>query len=259
MLELKTAAADGPDARSVRKLNARIEELGKASRFSAATSGIGLAILVGSMAIATWRLEIAEKGVATKRVELEKAQKALAVTLDERRELTTQNANLEATKDVLAAQVDALAKQKDDMLAAVEGARTLKDAQSGVQNAAKSPRERAMILWKQGFAAYNAGRLIEAGELYERSHDTDPKYAPALNSLGNMAYEKGDFGTADALYAQALALEPDYAPGVYNRALIAKNQGRMQDALLLAKQALTVRPGYQPAVALKRDLEATPH
>jgi tetratricopeptide (TPR) repeat protein len=118
-----------------------------------------------------------------------------------------------------------------------------------------SPHARAVVLWKQGYAAYNAGNATQAKQLYEQARQADPKYAPAANSLGRLAYEGGDVDNAKKLYSEALAGDPTYAPALHNLALIAKRKGDLPEASRLTEQALQARPGYAPAVTLKSDLQ----
>ena len=74
--------------------------------------------------------------------------------------------------------------------------------------------------------AQRAGRIAEAGRLYQSVLDEDPDNFDALHMLGVVQYELGQLASAEALVRRAVALNPDYAPAGVNLELILAQQSR---------------------------------
>jgi Flp pilus assembly protein TadD len=120
-----------------------------------------------------------------------------------------------------------------------------------------SKREKAREQWRQGFAAFNRGSLGAAQKFYEEANRIDPKYAPAVNSLGLLASTNGDLKTAMIRYREAAKLDPKYAPAAGNIAALLLKQGELREAKDWATTALSANPDYAPArVSLDRIQQA---
>jgi protein O-GlcNAc transferase len=136
-------------------------------------------------------------------------------------------------------------------------------------------------LLQQGIAHHRAGRLTEAGELYQQVLALEPAHADCLNLMGVVANQVGrpdlavDYlgralavedksaiyhnnlgqallalGRLDAAIAsfrRALALEPKLAEAYANLAIAFRNQGKTSDALALFRRALELKPDFAQA------------
>jgi tetratricopeptide (TPR) repeat protein len=117
---------------------------------------------------------------------------------------------------------------------------------------ATSQRERARVLWAQGYEAYKAKNYERAEELYQNSHKADPTYAPAVNSLGNIALVRRDYVRSEKFFRDAAKLDPEYAPAAYNLVLVLDAQKRSEDAEAQLSEAVRVSPKY----ALRNQVES---
>ena len=89
-------------------------------------------------------------------------------------------------------------------------------------------------------ALHRAGRLAEAGELYERILEVDPQQPDALNFLGIVLLHRGRIGDAIALLEKSIAIDPS-RPDVYNNlgnVLLAAE--RVDDALAAYEKAIEI-------------------
>jgi tetratricopeptide (TPR) repeat protein len=95
--------------------------------------------------------------------------------------------------------------------------------------AGSKPNVRAMLL---------AGRIMEAkklplkaSEMYKRTIQTNPRFAPAYNALGVLYYQGRQFDTAITMYAKTVIPTWKYDAGAYARlALLHLARGRTNDA-----------------------------
>jgi Tfp pilus assembly protein PilF len=132
----------------------------------------------------------------------------------------------------------------------------LAEVKALMMNSKTAPRAKAISLWNQGYAAFNAGDTQTAKKLYQQAKDTDPEYAPAVNSLGRLLYESGDIKAAQPLFEQAARIDPKYVPTIHNQALVAEKQGKHEQAIELNKRSLQLKPNYAPALSFKESLKA---
>jgi tetratricopeptide (TPR) repeat protein len=117
---------------------------------------------------------------------------------------------------------------------------------------AVSPRERARVLWSQGYEEYKKKNYARAEELYQSSAKVDPSYAPAVNSLGNIALLRRQHDRAEKYFRDAAKLDPTYAPAAYNLVLALEAQQRPEDAKSQLAEAIRVSPKY----ALRTEVES---
>jgi protein O-GlcNAc transferase len=129
---------------------------------------------------------------------------------------------------------------------------------------------------------HQAGRLVQAAQLYQEILARDPQHADALRLLGVVAYQHGQLARAADLLAQAirvnprlaeyhndlglalhalgrhdhaieefqaaLQLKPELAEAHYNLANALKAHGRIDDAIATYQVALQLRPRYPEAL-----------
>jgi DNA repair exonuclease SbcCD ATPase subunit len=185
-----------------------LEKLGKASRRAAIEGGLGIAILIGSLAFAGFRLSVAQNKLAAaneklstiqdqvKELENAKAQKEADLASLEQR-----NAKARETADSLAQKIGDLQNQLNELEAAapqtvrtatiLSGARhslaDLKETSQQLQAAASTPlpstskKEVASKKEREGFEKLVAGDYDDATAAFQASEAAYPGY--------HMAYE----------------------------------------------------------------------
>lgn len=97
-------------------------------------------------------------------------------------------------------------------------------------------------------AAHNAGRLLEAEELYRRLLAEQPGHAHALNNLAILCKQSGRLEEALEFYGRSLAAEPGFAAGHYNMAMLYERLGRFDEAATAYGEAIRLQPGNADAM-----------
>ena len=91
---------------------------------------------------------------------------------------------------------------------------------------------------------HGAGRLSEAGNIYQQILQVEPNHPVALHLLGLIAHQAGNHDTAVEIFMKALAIKPDYA-------LAHSNLGNALKALEKPEEAIA---SYQKAIDINPDL-----
>ena len=146
--------------------------------------------------------------------------------------------------------------------------------------AAQSPASTS-ALFAQAITHHQAGRRVEAEQLYQRILAMDKRHADSLHLLGVVAYQDGRFDVAADLisqairlrgsdasfflnlgnalqaqqkldaaiarFEQAVALRPDFAQALYNLGNALQDQGQLDAAIARYRQALSISPDYVTA------------
>jgi tetratricopeptide (TPR) repeat protein len=97
------------------------------------------------------------------------------------------------------------------------------------------------------FAAFTAGRLVEAEHLCQRIIDAKPDLFDAHHLLAVVRSRQGKNETALASYDRALNLRPDCAEALCNRGLALYELKRFAEALTSYERGLTLRPDFAEA------------
>jgi protein O-GlcNAc transferase len=140
---------------------------------------------------------------------------------------------------------------------------------------------RVRELFAAAMSRHQAGRFVEAEQLYAQVLQSDPRHPDALhllgvlahqtgrhdsaavligkaivenarvpafhNNLGNVRRAQGRLHDADASYQRALALKPDYFEVYYNLGLIRQAQGRLDEAVACYGKVLGHKPDHADA------------
>ncbi|MEE9139761.1 MAG: tetratricopeptide repeat protein, partial [Alphaproteobacteria bacterium] len=104
--------------------------------------------------------------------------------------------------------------------------------------------------------AHQAGRLAEAGALYDRVLRSQPNNAQALNLRGVTAHQTGASDAGIELIRRAIRLRPDVADFHNNLGNVLKAEGKLREAVAAYNKAIEADPAYPVAylnlgVALK--------
>ena len=92
-----------------------------------------------------------------------------------------------------------------------------------------------------------AGRLPEAGGLYRRILQADPKQPAALHLLGVIAHQVGKNDVAVELIGKAIAIKPDYAEAYSNLGLTLQDQGKLDEGIANYHKAIAIKPDHVEA------------
>ena len=93
-----------------------------------------------------------------------------------------------------------------------------------------------------------AGRLAEAGELYQKALAIDPNDFDALHLSGLLAYQSGDSAKAVDLIARALSRQPSNPFALNNLGNALAALGHAAEAISSYRSALTYKPDYPDAL-----------
>ncbi len=92
------------------------------------------------------------------------------------------------------------------------------------------------------------GRLLEAGEAFQRTYDREPDCREAIVGLTTVALETGAWEKALVLRRKLAAAGESLPDVTYNLGVVLERQGRMEDALRFYCEALKERPRFPEAL-----------
>lgn len=96
---------------------------------------------------------------------------------------------------------------------------------------------------------HQAGRVVEAEDIYRRILGADPEYADAMQLLGVLAAQTGRHAEAYRRLRIAVALRPDGAGGLSNLAGVEQSADALDDAVRHYGRALRLMPDFADAYA----------
>jgi len=110
------------------------------------------------------------------------------------------------------------------------------------------PQQQLAIEWyNRGLTLQQQGRLDDAAHAYRQAIQINPRFAEAINNLGNVLKDQGDWRAAIDAYRQALRIYPGHAMLLNNLGHALHRGGQSEQAIRSLKQALHVEPGYAEA------------
>lgn len=95
---------------------------------------------------------------------------------------------------------------------------------------------------QQAQSAYQAGRLAEAGRLYQEMLRSNPRDFDALYGLGLVYLHGQQFEQAQYVLGEVVRLDPLFADGFCVRGIALVRLGRHQEGLACFEHALTIQP-----------------
>ncbi len=99
-------------------------------------------------------------------------------------------------------------------------------------------------LLNQALELHRAGRLDDAGAIYEKLLTEGPEHADAAHLLGLVRFRNNDFESAIRLIGDALARDPENPIYHANLGNVLKDSGRLNEAIAAYRRALALRPAY---------------
>lgn len=103
-------------------------------------------------------------------------------------------------------------------------------------------------LLAEAIQQHKAGRLADAGELYQRVLQTDPASTDAWYLLGMLADQAGQPASALHYIAEALKIAPDNGQFHYSRGVILQNIDMPEDAAAAYRKTLQYNPEHIQAL-----------
>lgn len=92
-----------------------------------------------------------------------------------------------------------------------------------------------------------AGKKLEAAEIYQNILRLDPAHAPAAINLGTILYNQRQFAAAERLYRQATEADPNYALAYFDLGNVLDELQRLSEAIEAYRNAIRLAPGYADA------------
>ena len=124
---------------------------------------------------------------------------------------------------------------------------------SAFRQASSPSAERVADLFARAVQHFQAGRLVEAMELYQQALLADPKHIGSLHHLGLVAIKIGRPEIAVDLIGQAIALNEANATLHHDICFALVALDRHADAVRHAKRAIALKPDYTNAHLLLAD------
>ena len=102
-------------------------------------------------------------------------------------------------------------------------------------------------LFLEAVRCEEAGKKIEAAELYQAILKLDPSHAPAAINLGTIFYNQRQFAASERLYRQATLADPHYALAFFDLGNVLDELQRLCEAIEAYRTAIRLAPGYADA------------
>ena len=101
--------------------------------------------------------------------------------------------------------------------------------------AIRSDLQRAVLL-------HQSGELAQAGTIYKRILDVDPKNGDALHLLGLVSHQSGQSANAITLIKRALKISPNQPDFLCNLADILRESGQFKEAARVYQYVIQLQP-----------------
>ena len=96
--------------------------------------------------------------------------------------------------------------------------------------------------FKTALRLHEAGKLAEAGVIYEQILDVVPRHAETLDLFGRSLFERGELARSFEVLSKAVAADP-HAPSPWNHlGVVAQARGDLETAIRAFEQAVALRP-----------------
>jgi predicted O-linked N-acetylglucosamine transferase (SPINDLY family) len=95
---------------------------------------------------------------------------------------------------------------------------------------------------------HQAGRRLEAEQIYRQILAQEPGHFDALHYLGLIAHQAGRNDAAAELIRRAIACGGNYPEAHFNLGIVLKHLGELDQAIVSYRRAIALRPGYAEAL-----------
>ncbi|UEM24592.1 GNAT family N-acetyltransferase (plasmid) [Skermanella mucosa] len=103
-------------------------------------------------------------------------------------------------------------------------------------------------------ALHQAGRLADAEDGYRQILEADPRFSPALYSLGQVLAARGSHAAAAETFRTLLAVKPRSHKGWFRLAKSLRALGDTDGAVSCCRNAVALEPGFHDAAAFLAEL-----
>jgi len=114
-------------------------------------------------------------------------------------------------------------------------------------------------LFRMARVLQQAGKLEEAGTLYEETCRMNPPFVEAKNNLGVVYLALEDYSAAEKAFLDAAAMSPGYADAHYNLACVYALTSRDKEALAAISRAVDLEPRARRWALDDKDLVTLRH
>jgi tetratricopeptide (TPR) repeat protein len=111
-------------------------------------------------------------------------------------------------------------------------------------------------LFRMARVMHQAGKLEEAGALYEEACRINPRFVEAKSNLGVVYLTLEDYTAAENAFLDVTAINPEYPDGHYNLACVYAVTGRKEKALSALSRAIGLEPEVRRWALVDKDLSA---
>jgi len=142
-----------------------------------------------------------------------------------------------------------------DQPQAVGGAQVAAKA-TGKENVAKKEAGDPQALYAQALQKQNEGRHAQAGALYKKVIEIDPRHLAAMNNLGVVYMNQNKYKQAIESFNEALNIRHNYVKAHYNLACVYARKNDVARSLFYLKNAIDFNPDVLQWVDGDQDLKA---
>lgn len=96
---------------------------------------------------------------------------------------------------------------------------------------------------------HQAGRLVEAAQLYQQVLRGNPRNSDAIYSLGIIHLQSGRLEEAQASLADAIRIKPRFPEALCSRGIALMQLRRREEALVCLDQAIAIMPNFVEALS----------
>ncbi|MFO8089414.1 MAG: tetratricopeptide repeat protein [Desulfatiglandaceae bacterium] len=114
-------------------------------------------------------------------------------------------------------------------------------------------------LFRMAQVLQQAGKLEEAGPLYEEICRLNPRFVQAKNNLGVVYLALEDYTAAEKAFLDATAMSPDYPDAYYNLACVYALTRRNEKALAALSRVINLEPKARGWALDDKDLAGLRH
>lgn len=117
-----------------------------------------------------------------------------------------------------------------------------RNSESLFKHSAAVTKDNFIALGNIGGALFEAKRLDEAMEYYQRSYQANPRYPESINSIGAVLAAKGREAEAIEWFRKTLELQPNHANALFNLGNTLAKTGQLSEAVRYFQSTLVIKP-----------------
>ena len=127
--------------------------------------------------------------------------------------------------------------------------RSLRQRRKQKQKIAATDLQKVRLLFAEGLALHQAGRLVDAEKIYYQVLEMQPDHFDSLHLLGVTFHQRGNHAAAVRQMDSALKRNPNHSFILNNRGVALKELRRFEEALASYDRALNLQPDFAEALS----------